>query len=200
MVRLPPVATTKGFTLLELLYLRNRQKARGFTLLELLIVITIIGLLAGVIVVVVNPLTQLSKTRDLERKNTLKQLQGALEQYYSDNGVYPDTGGAWYSSDPNDACCVGPAEWIPGLIPDYIKQLPEDPLGGDSELVGVCTSSSFKRAYMYRSDGQEYKLIAHCSMENASELNDPSSPMYDPNRPSHALMVCEGTSAACNGW
>lgn len=173
---------------------------KGFTLIELLIVIAIIGLLAGALVVLVNPSAQLGKARDLERKNTLRKLQGSLEQYFADNGSYPDTGGAWYSSDPNDnSCCLAPGgDWIPGLTPSYIQSLPSDPLGGTSNIVGGGGCGSFKRAYMYRSDGQEYKLLAHCSMENSSELNDVSSPLCDPNRPSWAIMICEGSNACGN--
>lgn len=141
---------------------RIGMSGAGFTLLELLIVITIIGLLAGVLVVLVNPVTQLAKTRDLERKNTLKTLQGALEQYYSDNGAYPTTAGAWLSSEGTD--------WIPGLAPKYTRQLPEDPAGGVSELVG-CTDVT--RAYMYRSDGQEYAIVSYCAVETSIDANDP---------------------------
>lgn len=165
-------------------------------MIELLIVIAIIGLLAGTLVVLVNPSAQLGKARDTERKNTLKQLQGALEQYFSDNGTYPDTVSEWFSSESGDTESDNLGDWIPGLVPGYMVSLPEDPRGGDSPLVG-CEDN--KRAYWYKSNGEEYVILAHCSIESASELNNPSSALYDPQRPSTSLRVYEG-GATAESW
>lgn len=177
-------------------YFLLHKKSSGFTLIELLIVIGIIGILAGVLVILVNPVTQIAKAHDLERKNTLKQLQGALEQYFADNNSYPDTASAWFSSESGDTESDNSGDWIPGLSPKYMTQLPEDPRGGDSELVG-CENN--KRAYWYKSNGEEYVILAHCSIEIASELNDPSSALYDPQRPSTSLRVYEG-GATAESW
>ena len=66
------------------------KNQRGFTLIELMVVITIISLLTSIV------LTSLStarvKTRDSVRIQTVKEVQKALELYYSDNGRYPLTG------------------------------------------------------------------------------------------------------------
>jgi len=173
------------------------KSSKGFTLIELLIVIAIIGLLAGVLVVLVNPVTQIAKAHDLERKNTLRKLQGSLEQYFADNGAYPSTGGAWYSSDPDDnSCCLAPSgDWIPGLSPKYISELPQDPTGGQSTIsdpAGTC--QFYKRAYLYRSDGQEYSILAHCSPEGEISTSDP---LYDSGggRVGTGWQVCEGQNA-----
>lgn len=145
--------------------------------------------------VLVNPVAQLGKTRDLERKNTLKQLQSALEQYYSDNSAYPSTNSVWYSSEAGDAQSNNNGNWIPGLSPDYIPSLPKDPSGGDSPLVG-CTDN--KRAYWYKSNGNEYAILTHCAIENAKELNNPQSPLYDPQRPTISLRVYQGGTTAAS--
>jgi len=63
---------------------------RGFTLIELLIVIAILGVLAVVVLVAINPVQQLARTRDAGRMSTVAQLGHAAESYYtSHNGVYP---------------------------------------------------------------------------------------------------------------
>lgn len=64
----------------------------GFTLIELLIVIAVIGVLAAVILVALNPLEQIARGRDSGRKNTLSQLVTALQSYAATNGAYP----SWY--------------------------------------------------------------------------------------------------------
>lgn len=62
---------------------------KGFTLLELLVVIAIIAILASV---GLGSYTRSQrKARDARRRSDLKQIQNALEQYYSINGSYPNS-------------------------------------------------------------------------------------------------------------
>ena len=66
---------------------------KGFTLIELLIVIAILGVLAVVVLVAINPLEQLAKTRDAGRQSSVSQIGHAVQAYYtSQNAVYPPTG------------------------------------------------------------------------------------------------------------
>lgn len=59
----------------------------GFTLIELLVVVAIIALLASVVLTVVN--SARSKSQVAITAQTQRQLQKALELYYSDMGFYP---------------------------------------------------------------------------------------------------------------
>ncbi|OGL87724.1 hypothetical protein A3I42_03380 [Candidatus Uhrbacteria bacterium RIFCSPLOWO2_02_FULL_49_11] len=63
---------------------------KGFTLIELLVVIAIIGLLATLAVVALN--NARAKSRDAKRVSDIKQVQTALELYYSDQNGYPVMG------------------------------------------------------------------------------------------------------------
>lgn len=66
------------------------QIKKGFTLIELLIVIAILGVLAVVVLVAINPVQQLARTRDAGRMSTVAQLGHAFEAYYTaHNGTYP---------------------------------------------------------------------------------------------------------------
>ncbi len=65
----------------------HASRQAGFTLIELLVVIAIIGLLSSVVLASLNGARK--KGRDARRISDLKQLQVALELYYSDNGAYP---------------------------------------------------------------------------------------------------------------
>ena len=59
---------------------------RGFTLIELLIIISIIGVLSGMITYIIS--SARAKARDAERVYTLRQFRTALELYYVDHGTY----------------------------------------------------------------------------------------------------------------
>ncbi len=67
---------------------------KGFTLVELLIVIGIIGVLAGMVIAVLNPRHFQAKSRDAKRKADLEQVRSALEMYRADNGNYPAGSGS----------------------------------------------------------------------------------------------------------
>lgn len=58
------------------------KNKKGFTLIELLIVITIIGLLAGIVASTLN--NQQKKARDTQRKNALTQIKKAMISAKSD--------------------------------------------------------------------------------------------------------------------
>jgi prepilin-type N-terminal cleavage/methylation domain-containing protein len=60
---------------------------KGFTLIELLAVIAIIGLLSTLAVVALGSARQ--KARDSKRLSDLKQVQTALELYFTDTNAYP---------------------------------------------------------------------------------------------------------------
>lgn len=68
---------------------------KGFTLIELLIVMAILGVLAVVVLVAINPAEQLARTRDSGRVSAITQMGHAVQAYYtSHNAVYP-TVGTW---------------------------------------------------------------------------------------------------------
>ena len=67
----------------------NKKLMKGFTLIELLIVMAILGVLAVVVLVAINPVQQLARTRDAGRKSGIAQIGRALEAYYtSHSGSY----------------------------------------------------------------------------------------------------------------
>jgi general secretion pathway protein G len=99
----------------------NHLIARGFTLLELLVVMVIIGLLAGY----VGPkyFAQIGKSEVKTAKAQIDSLDKALDQYRLDVGHYPSTenGLAALNAAPaNEAKWQGP----------YLKKkVPNDPWG-----------------------------------------------------------------------
>jgi len=72
---------------------------KGFTLIELLIVIAVLGVLAVVVLIAVNPLQQLARGRDAGRVSAIGQLGRSAEAYaVSNNGVYVAENATWIAS------------------------------------------------------------------------------------------------------
>lgn len=67
----------------------HRSRSRGFTLLELLVVMVIIGLLAGL--VAPRFFAQIGKSEVKTARAQLDGLEKSLEQYRIDVGAYPTT-------------------------------------------------------------------------------------------------------------
>lgn len=63
------------------------RKNKGFTLIELIVVISIIGVLASLIINNLNEAR--SRSRDAKRKQELSGLKTALRLYYNDFQTYP---------------------------------------------------------------------------------------------------------------
>lgn len=62
---------------------------RGFTLIELLITISIIAILSAIAFGLFT--TAIEKSRDAKRQSDLRTIQSALEQYFADQGYYPQS-------------------------------------------------------------------------------------------------------------
>jgi general secretion pathway protein G len=80
---------------------KNNTEA-GFTLVELLVVLAIIGLIAGLVGPQV--LRYMGKARVDTTKAQMKNIAASLELYYLDSGQYPETeaGLSVLTSSPND--------------------------------------------------------------------------------------------------
>jgi prepilin-type N-terminal cleavage/methylation domain-containing protein len=167
----------------------------GFTLLELLVVIAVIGLLASIILA---SMTQSrAKGRDAKRRQDLRQLQTALELFYSTNGGYPFALN-WWGLCPSfnqggSLLTSGPNGYIPNLAPAYISVLPTDPkpVGNDG-------------CYLYSAQlsignglSSDYKLMAHKTVESAVSPNDG---MYDAARLGDAVRTYSVYTDGGRNW
>lgn len=103
---------------------------KGFTLLEILLVIAAIGILAAIVIIAINPLRQLAQVRNIARTSDINSIQKAIEQYSIDSRSYPSSITNTYQELCVDASggCVGLLDLITELSPDYIAQIPQDPL------------------------------------------------------------------------
>ena len=120
--------------------LKLKQRSRGFTLLELLVVIVIIGLLAGY--VAPRYFSQVGKSEIQVAKAQIESLEKALDQFRLDNRRYPST------EEGLDALVTKPTAASSWAGPYLKKSVPTDPWG---------------RAYVYRTPGgkAEYEVLTY---------------------------------------
>jgi type II secretory pathway pseudopilin PulG len=142
-----------------------------------LVVISIIGLLASIVLVSLN--SARSKARDAQRKANLNQIAKALELYYGANNSYPNTGGSWSGECTLNGAITATTTngVIPGLAPAYVSSLPHDSNTNISNGNATCGGNTTFSCYAYRSNGTDYKFMAHCLPENnvaADSLSDPA--------------------------
>ena len=98
---------------------------KGFTLLEILLVVAIISILAGIVIVAINPARQLGSTRDAQRKSDIGTIYKAVNQYLIDNGHYPTTITTTLTPicDPAKSCT---GIDLSSLVPVYLSAIPKD--------------------------------------------------------------------------
>jgi len=58
---------------------------KGFTLIELLVVIAVLGILASVVLVAINPGERINEANDAGKKSDVGQVATALESYFTNN-------------------------------------------------------------------------------------------------------------------
>ncbi|MFH1631453.1 MAG: hypothetical protein ABIA47_00295 [bacterium] len=166
---------------------------QGITKIEILIIGLIIGLLGLMAVVAVS--TARSRTRDAVRLSDVRQTQAALELYFNDTNMYPETAEA-IALGQASTICLGESGFA-GSCPEatqtvYMLVVPSTPTAG-LEKLSSCGSAN--NAYCYAGDDGEYRIQfelerANPLIELESGLNCATESGIDPGECS-ALTVSE---------
>jgi prepilin-type N-terminal cleavage/methylation domain-containing protein len=124
---------------------KSKSQTKAFTLLEILLVVGIIAILAGIVIVAINPSKQIATVRNTQRLSDIKQINSALQQYYINNGSYPNSllgdlteicdTGALATTTNSDVTCDGLID-LTVLVPTYLAAIPKDPLATTTAYTG----------------------------------------------------------------
>ena len=96
--------------------MKNSQFTYGFTLIELLIVISIIGIMAVVLIGVLNPDRQRNRASEVVNAEAVRKVGSAVEAFTSANGAYPAT----TDCDSVDLCGGYLSSWPAGVTYTYV--------------------------------------------------------------------------------
>ncbi len=128
------------------------SSSSAFTLIELLIVIAVLGVLAAVVLIAIDPLEQLARGRDSGVKQSVGQLGRAVQSYYTVNQALPLANTSWITTLVNSG---------------EIKIAPS------SNVAPGCTGGGIQNNLCYKISGTDF--IVYTILESKSENTKPST-------------------------
>lgn len=126
----------------------------GFTFIEIMVVVAILAILAALVVPRI-----MGRTDDAKRtaaKVQIRNIEGALQLYKLDNGVYPSTEQGLKALVEKPSVGVIPKKWKLG---GYIPKLPEDPWANPYKYLSP-SQSSIQSSGQSSSLRGEYEIIS----------------------------------------
>jgi prepilin-type N-terminal cleavage/methylation domain-containing protein len=143
----------------------NKRLEKGFTLVELLVVIAIIAILAGGLMLTINPQAMMQKGRDSTRMKDLATLRDAINIALTQSQVtLSDTTGVCATcTSLAGTQAVDGTGWVTfgaGSLANYVPALPVDPVNTGTNI------------YSWASDGSGFEintLMEHA--DNATEMS-----------------------------
>lgn len=134
----------------------------GFTFIEIMVVVAILAILAALVVPRI-----MGRTDEAKRtaaKVQIRNIEGALQLYKLDNGVYPSTEQGLKALIEKPSVGVIPKKW---KIGGYLPKLPEDPWGNPYKYLSP--SPNLKGDYeiiSYGTDGEVGGEGVNADIEN----------------------------------
>ncbi|NTU46040.1 prepilin-type N-terminal cleavage/methylation domain-containing protein [Candidatus Roizmanbacteria bacterium] len=198
--------------------MKKKNYSQGMTLVEILIVIAMLVVIAVASLAILNPLGQLNKARDGERKADLSKLNKMLEEWYNDKQYYPDPSDLCYDTPVlymNTQSChiCGRESTSPPSLSSY-GNIPCDPAHPDHKYLYVVsrTTNNWYKIYSVLTNHQDQQSVQlgcafkGCGIPDSELLSNSevpfgydlgiSSPNIDLDRA--ARYQCVGGDGKCN--
>ena len=148
------------------------KNSSGFTIIELLIVITVIGLLAGITLSITNSAQQRAVAEDAVKQANLSKVAEGLETFFHAEGFYPAEGSGGNPLDGTDGDIL--AIYIDAWPADAIYNYDSD-VGGTPEFAVHIQKSTTLDFFKYRSTASS---VDECD-ETTPDLVDACVPIDD---------------------
>jgi len=129
-----------------------RRDERGFTLIELMVVVVILGILAGLIIPKI--MGRPEEARRLKAKMQIQALETSLKLYYIDNGRYPTTEQGLNALVEKPTIEPIPRRWREGGYMEKGK-IPLDPWGNPYVYFSPGVHSEDYDLKSYGADGED---------------------------------------------
>ena len=133
-------------------------------MLEILLVVAAIAILAGIVIVAINPGKQLGNTKNAQRQSHVNTILNAVYQYSIDNnGTLPST----ITTTQTEICATGGT--CTGLVDlsvltnneEYIVAIPTDPTGATTNGAGYeIMKTANGRVTVVAPDAEQGKTIS----------------------------------------
>jgi type IV pilus assembly protein PilA len=141
----------------------NKNK-KGFTLLEILLAVAALVILAGIVILAINPTKQLADTRNAQRWMDVNTILNAVYQFSIDNtGTLPTGVTASTTEICRTATCAGLADLqVLTASGKYIVNIPSDPKNPVTNTNGA--------SYTITKDGNGRVTVAAPLAENSATI------------------------------
>jgi len=127
------------------------KNQKGFTLLEILLVVAALAILAGIVILALNPSKQLAETRNAQRRVDVNTILNSIYQYNIDNESIPTAipiattcqATSTYEICKTGGVCSGLVSLYDVTLNElYLTEIPIDPTGSSTNGTGYYITKS----------------------------------------------------------